>query len=228
MSFLARLGLSLLIFGAVTLIAHAFGYTPRKLANLPPEGIRAAGIAFLALGGLLLATGGGPRVRKAVLIGLGSLLGLGVLAVAAALIFARRPKPTPPGPPPSSWNAPTAMPAPPSATPPTGAQPMPTSPAATLHEKRRRWTERFGREKVWNVVVHLRGTSAPENLESVLAAASSDPAQGGAAVSHLGGLIEAVVAPSDEAAVQKALTTLFPGSDIRVTAAARNAVVFAR
>lgn len=107
MSFLSRLGLSLLLFGAFTLVAQAFGYAPRKLASFSPGQLRGAGITFVVVGGLFLALGGNPRFRRGLLIGLGSLFGLAVLCTVAALLFSRfgrhRPTFSTPPPPPPAW-----------------------------------------------------------------------------------------------------------------------------
>ncbi len=242
MSFLSRLGLSLLLFGAFTLVAQFFGYAPRKLANFSPDQLRGAGITFVVVGGLFLALGGNPRLRRSLLIGFASLFGLAVLCAVAALIFRLfgRRHPTlssPPPPPPSAWTPPAP------GTPPGSASVARPGPAAApqsqtdssarvmaaLYEKQRLWNSRHGRERTWAVVVHLGRQEAPTGLESSLQALAEDQANGGAIVARTGGLLHAAVAPlSRPEALRTTLAGLFPNAEIQIVEVSHRAVVFVR
>lgn len=231
MSFLARLGLSLLLFGVVTLVAQHFGYAPRKLANLPPGQLRNAGIAFTVMGGLCLALGGNPRFRRGLLIGLGSLLGLGLIAVVASVLYMHFGRHhaalSPPQPP--AWAAPgTAAPRPSAPVAGNPANPNP-GPMQALYEKQRLWTSRHGREHTWSIVVHLGPKEPPAGLEKSLQALAGDQTDGGAVVARIGGIVRAALAPlSRPDALRTTLAGLFPGAEIHVIEASRQVVVFVR
>lgn len=247
MSFLPRFGISLLLFGIVTLIAHHFGYAPRKLANLPPEHIRTMGFVFVALGGIVLGCTG-PRARK--ILGWTALGSLGVVVLITAIAvlvhkFGRRTSFPHPAPPPIA-SSPAIHPAPatpsanhsaqlppthPAAKPPLpGAQPPHEKPAfVVLQETKRDWETRFGRERVWNIVVHLSGKEPPADFESRLRTLVKDSDGGGVFVSRTGGLLEASLAPNDDAAtIEAALKALFPEARVQRHPSTTRFVVFAR
>ncbi|MEY4489062.1 MAG: hypothetical protein RIQ79_1570, partial [Verrucomicrobiota bacterium] len=230
-------GMSLLVFGIVMLVAIQFGYVPRKLANLTPSQIRVCGASFTVIGALLLGLGDNARRWKAIGLGFLALLGLGVLLVVASVLVHKcgrrtsyqHPAPPPPAaaqqsnPPRQSTPVDLAVQAPregPAAT-------REKSPMMMLFEKRRIWEKQFGRERVWNIVVHLRGTTPPADLETRLSSLVTD-SSGGALVVPVTNLIEATVAPVDGGdKIKSVLITLFPGATIRLIPGDYRVVVIA-
>lgn len=222
MSFLSRLGVSLLLFGLLTLVAHHFGYAPRKLANVPPQHVRTMGIAFMVLGTVFL-TCSGPKARKVLGWTVGIVFGGVLLCTAAALLihkFSRRNSFPDPRPPPVSWSPPTA-PAHPSGTP--AGKPA----SLVLLEKRRTWESTFGRQQVWSVVVHLAGQEPPADLEDRLQTLVKSSADGGVAISRTGGVIEIAMAPLKSAPpLENTLKSLFPTSRVQAPPNTQRFVVF--
>lgn len=223
MNFLTRFGWSLLLFGTIALVASFFGYAPRKLADLSPTAVRVAAGAFMALGGLAVLCGGDPKIRRRIFIGFGVVAGLAALlagsAVAYGVVQRRSRSSAPPPPPPSVWTPPGSVSAPSSAGDPSSM--------TVFYEQRRAWERRFGRERVWSVVVHLSGGNPPENFESSLRALVAANSEGGAVVGRTGGVAHASVAPLENGdALRVALERLFPGSRVQLVAAGRQATVF--
>lgn len=100
---------------------------------------------------------------------------------------------------------------------------------AALSEKQRLWYSRHGRERTWNIVVHLAGKEPPAGLEAALRALTENQADGGASVVRIGGIVHAIVAPlSRPAALRTTLAGLFPGAEIQIVEASCRAVVFVR
>ena len=96
-----------------------------------------------------------------------------------------------------------------------------------LYEKQRFWTGRHGRERTWNIVVHLGRRELPAGLESSLQALAEDQADGGAVMAQAGGIVHAVVAPlSRPEALRTTLAGLFPDARVQMTEATRHVVVF--
>ena len=222
MSFLSRLGLSLLFFGLLTLVAHQFGYVPRKLAKLPPEHIRTAGFAFLVLGAVFLSCSG-PKARKVLGWTVGLAVGGILLFTAAALLiykFGRRTSFPDPVPPPASWSPPP--------TPAHRSDVPPGKPASTvLFEKRRAWESSFGRQQVWGVTIHLGGKEPPADLENQLQALVKNSADGGVALFRTGGVIEIAVAPLKSAPpLENTLKSLFPTGKLQAHPNTQRLVLF--
>jgi hypothetical protein len=238
MNFWTRFGWSLLVFGLVAVVAPMFGYAPRKLQNMSPGQIQAAGVVFMAMGAFAWAIGRDAQVRRRIFIWGGAVTGLALLLLVSAVVygrFVRQRRLTPPPPPPAS--SPAFVPPPlagaPVPPPPGGRSASPLSPVpgsvasemAVLHERARAWEKERGRERVWSVVVHLSGGEPPEHFEARLREATS----GEVVVARVGGLLHARVAPvEDGERLRVALETLFPGARVQLLASGRQVTVFAR
>lgn len=230
MNFLPRLGWSLLLFGAVALVASFFGYAPRKLAHLPPEQVKIAAVSLMAAGGVALLLGGDPRIRRKVLLGLAAAAGLAVLSLVALLAIGyfahkRHMRPLPPPSPPPSWSPPPSVP---SATGGAPTQRAGVSPMSVLFEKRRAWETQYGRERVWSVVVHLGTGEPPQDFEASLGKLTS-AAGGGVATARTGRMVQACLAPlEDSERLSGVLAELFPGARVQVSTGLRQVTVFVR
>jgi hypothetical protein len=222
MSFLSRLGLSLLLFGLLTLVADHVGYVPRKLAKLPPEHMRTAGIAFLVLGAVFLVCSG-PKARKVLGWAIGIVVGGILLFTTAALLihkFGRRTSVPDTVPTPVSWSPPVAP-----ATPSEAPTRKPAS--LVLLEKRRTWESSLGRQQVWSIVIHLAGKEPPADLQEQLQALVKNSTNGGVAISRVGSVIEITVAPLKSAPpLENVLKTLFPTGRMQSHQNTRRFVVF--
>lgn len=227
MNFWTRLGWSLLLFGALALAASFFGYAPRKLAQLSPGQVKAAAVALMAMGAVCLVLGGDPRTRRKVLLGLGWVGGLAAVALAGLFVLgyfvSKRRLGPPPAPEPPSASAPARV----SGAPSPAAAPA-ANPMAALHQKRGAWEARFGRGRVWTVVVHLGGAEPPAEFEARLRRLVAGKDGGEIVVARMGGLLQAGLAPCEDAgALRVALEGLFPGARVQLAEGSRQATVFA-
>ena len=228
MNFWTRFGWSLLVFGLVALVAPMFGYAPRKLQNMSPGQIQAAGAVFLAAGAFLLALGRDAQTRRRLLIGAGSVAGLALVLLVSAVVygrFARQRRLAPPPPPPAAAGPAFSPPAPPSDGRPVSEPVAREATVAAFYGRTRAWEKEQGRDRVWSVVVHLAGGEPPERFDERLRAALS----GEVATARVGGLLHASVAPlEDGERLRAALEELFPGARVQMFASGRRVTVFPR
>jgi hypothetical protein len=235
MNFRARLGMSLLLFGITTLVVIQFGYVPRKLATLTPTQVRIFGASFAVFGALLLGLGDRPRLWKALWIGFLSVTGLALFMALAALLIhhlGRRSlfrRPAPPPPPFAAARASLAAGNSGALTPDRASGAAERPPTLVLMEKKRLWGVRFGREKVWSVVVHLGAKEPPAELEMRLGSMVPVASDGGVFVVRSGGILEAALAPLDDGEKLTAgLAALFPGAKVQAIPHGSRVVVFVR
>jgi hypothetical protein len=231
MNFWTRFGWSLFIFGLVALVAPRFGYAPRKLQNMSPGQIQAAGVVFMAMGAFAWALGRDVQVRRRIFVWGGAVAGLAFLLLVSAVVYGRFVKQRRLTPPPRA-STPAFTPPPITGAPVTqspGSRPLsqPTSGGsemAALHEQTRTWEKELGRDRVWSVVVHLAGSEPPERFESRLREATS----GKVAMARTGGLLHASLVPVRDAEdLRVALESLFPGARVEIFASGRRVTVFA-
>lgn len=226
MNFSTRFGWSLLLFGAVTVIATFFGYAPRKLANLTPGQIKAAGVVILVIGGVFIAAGADARVRRKLYVGLAVAAGLAVLGLATLftigyVVQKRRSAP----PPPAVWSQPVPAPPQGQASPGTAVTVSATS---AMHDRGEAWARQYGRDKVWGFTVHLAGAEPPSDIDARLGKLVPTGTDG-VALARMGGMLQARLAPMDNGErLGAVLGELFPGARVQVFAPGRQVTVFAK